>query len=340
MTPSILAEPISLGSIADRLGGVLHGDPALSITELAPLSRAGSRAISFLSDPRRAAQLADCQAACVVVSAKAEAAAQARGGAYILTGDPYLYYARLSQLWRSLTSVGGERFPPGIHPTAVVHPQAEVHASAHIGPLCVVEAGARVGAHSVLRSGVWLGQDCSLGERCLIQPGAVIGGDGFGFAAVDGRWEKIEQLGRVVIGNDVEVGANTCIDRGALDDTVIADGVKLDNQIQIGHNTRIGEHTAMAGCTGVAGSADIGAHCTVGGAGMILGHLTIADHVHVSAASVVTRSIARPGQYTGFFPLSDNASWEKNAANVRQLHQLRARVRALEHLQTPQASDA
>jgi UDP-3-O-[3-hydroxymyristoyl] glucosamine N-acyltransferase len=276
----------------------------------------------------------------VVVPPKAEAAAQARGGAYILADDPYLYYARLSQFWRSLGSPGGERFPAGVHPSAVVHPQAQVHASAHVGPLCVVEAGAQIGAHSVLRSGVWLGQDCVLGERCLIQPGAVIGGDGFGFAAVQGRWEKIEQLGRVVIGNDVEVGANTCIDRGALDDTVIADGVKLDNQIQIGHNTRIGAHTAMAGCVGVAGSADIGAHCTVGGAGMILGHLSIADHVHVSAASVVSRSIARPGQYTGFFPLSDNASWEKNAANVRQLSQLRARVRALERSQAPQASDA
>jgi UDP-3-O-[3-hydroxymyristoyl] glucosamine N-acyltransferase len=299
------------------------------VSELAPLSRADSSALSFLSDARRAAQLQSCQAACVVVGARAEEAARARG-AYILADDPYLYYARLTQLWRAQASGTGVRFAPGVHATAVVHPDARVHESAHIGPHCVVEQGAQVGAHSVLRAGVWLGEGCIIGDRCLIQPGAVIGGDGFGFAPVDGRWEKIEQLGCVRIGHDVEVGANTCIDRGALDDTVIADGVKLDNQIQIGHNTRIGAHTAMAGCVGVAGSADIGAHCTVGGAGMILGHLQIADHVHISAASVVTRSISAPGQYTGFFPLSDKRTWEKNAVGVRQLAQLRERVRALE----------
>ncbi len=326
MTPSILVEPISLGSITGKLGGVLHGDPHVKVDSLAPLGRAGESALSFLSDVRRAAQLVDCKAACVVVSPKAQLQAQARG-AYILCDDPYLYYARLTQLWRELAGV---RFPAGIHPSAVVHSQAVVHESAHIGPLCVIEKGAHVGPQSVLRSGVWLGEGCVIGGRCLIHPGAVIGGDGFGFAPVAGRWEKIEQLGIVVIGDDVEVGANTCIDRGALDDTVIANGVKLDNQIQIGHNTRIGEHTAMAGCVGVAGSADIGAHCTVGGAGMILGHLSIADHVHISAASVVTRTIKQPGQYTGFFPLSDNQTWEKNAVNVRQLHHLRERVRTLE----------
>ena len=326
MRPSVLAEPISLGSINDSLGGVLHGDRSVLVSELAPLSRADSSALSFLSDARRAAQLQDCKAACVVVAPRAEEAARARG-AYILADDPYLYYARLTQLWRARA---GGRFAPGVHATAVVHPDAVVHESAHIGPHCVVEQGAQVGANSVLRAGVWLGEGCIIGDRCLIQPGAVIGGDGFGFAPVNGRWEKIEQLGCVRIGNDVEVGANTCIDRGALDDTVIADGVKLDNQIQIGHNTRIGAHTAMAGCVGVAGSADIGAHCTVGGAGMILGHLQIADHVHISAASVVTRSIAAPGQYTGFFPLSDNRTWEKNAVGVRQLAQLRERVRTLE----------
>ena len=171
---------------------------------------------------------------------------------------------------------------------------------------------------------------CSLGERCIVHSGAVIGADGFGFAPVEGRWEKIEQLGAVRIGADVEIGANTCIDRGALDDTVIADGVKLDNLIQIGHNVRIGAHTALAGCVGVAGSATIGAHCTIGGAAMILGHLSLADHVHISAGSFVMRSIDKPGHYSGVFPIDDNATWEKNAATLRQLHTLRVRLRTLE----------
>jgi UDP-3-O-[3-hydroxymyristoyl] glucosamine N-acyltransferase len=177
---------------------------------------------------------------------------------------------------------------------------------------------------------VTIGERCHVGERCILHSGVVIGADGFGFAPTQGRWEKIEQLGAVRIGNDVEIGANTCIDRGALEDTVIGDGVKLDNLIQIGHNVRIGEHTAMAGCVGVAGSARIGAHCTVGGGAVILGHLELADHVNVSAATVVTRSIRQPGHYSGVFPFDDNAAWEKNAATLRHLHSLRERLRALE----------
>ena len=165
-----------------------------------------------------------------------------------------------------------------------------------------------------------------------MHPGAVIGADGFGFAPVQGRWEKIEQLGAVRIGNDVEIGANTCIDRGALGDTVIEDGVKLDNLIQIGHNVEVGAHTAMAGCVGVAGSARIGAGCTIGGGAVVLGHLSLADNVHVSAASVVTRSLLRPGQYTGFFPIDANADWEKNAVTLKQLNRLRERVRDLENI--------
>jgi UDP-3-O-[3-hydroxymyristoyl] glucosamine N-acyltransferase len=163
-----------------------------------------------------------------------------------------------------------------------------------------------------------------------VHSGVVIGADGFGFAPTEGRWEKIEQLGGVRIGDDVEIGANTCIDRGALMDTVIEDGVKLDNLVQIGHNVRVGAHSALAGCAGVAGSAVIGAHCTVGGGAVVLGHLTLADHVHISAASVVMRSLLKPGQYSGVFPIDDNAAWEKNAATLRQLHALRDRVRALE----------
>jgi UDP-3-O-[3-hydroxymyristoyl] glucosamine N-acyltransferase len=181
---------------------------------------------------------------------------------------------------------------------------------------------------------VTLGAGCVIGARGIVHSGVVIGADGFGFAPTEGRWEKIEQLGKVRIGDDVEIGANTCIDRGALDDTVIEDGVKLDNLIQIGHNVHIGAHTAMAGCVGVAGSASIGAHCTVGGGAIVLGHLSLADHVHISAASVVMRSIRQPGQYSGVFPIDDNAAWEKNAATLRQLHTLRDRIRTLEHAAT------
>jgi UDP-3-O-[3-hydroxymyristoyl] glucosamine N-acyltransferase len=163
-----------------------------------------------------------------------------------------------------------------------------------------------------------------------LHAGVVIGADGFGFAPIEGRWEKIEQLGAVRIGNHVEIGANSCVDRGALEDTVIGDGVKLDNLVQIGHNVQVGAHTAMAGCVGVAGSAVIGAHCTLGGGAIVLGHLTLADGVHISAASVVMRSINKPGNFSGVFPIDDNASWEKNAATLKQLHGLRDRIRSLE----------
>lgn len=200
---------------------------------------------------------------------------------------------------------------PRIHPSAVIDAGAEIHPTARIGALCVVERGVRIGAGSQLKSRVTVSEGCTLGERCLLHPGVVIGADGFGFAPNAGSWEKIEQLGAVRIGNDVEIGANTCIDRGALGDTVLEDGVKLDNLVQIGHNVRIGQHSALAGCVGVAGSARIGAHCTLGGGAIVLGHLELADHVHISAASVVTRSVLTPGHYTGLFPLDANAAWEK-----------------------------
>jgi len=279
----------------------------------------------------------------IVAPAMAEAAA-ARGAA-IVTPDPYLYFARLTQWWSKRVRPQPEA---RIHASAVIDATAVIGAGADIGALAVieagavVEAGARIGAHCVIERNARIGAgtrlaprvtlsfDCSIGARCIVHSGVVIGADGFGFAPNEGRWEKIEQLGAVRIGDDVEIGANTCIDRGALEDTVLEDGVKLDNLIQIGHNVRIGAHTALAGCAGVAGSAVIGAHCTVGGGAIVLGHLQLADHVHISAATVVTRSIHKPGQYSGVFPFDDNASWEKNAATLRQLHAMRDRLRALE----------
>lgn len=317
---------LQLGAIVDALGGELHGDATLSIERLAPLQNAQPDALSFLSHPKYQQELAASQAACVIVSPAMREAAAARG-AYIVTPDPYYYFARLTQLWKAHHA---RPETDRIHPSAVIHPEAQVDATARIGALCVVERGARIGAGTVLKSRVTVSEDCTIGERCLLHPGVVIGADGFGLAPHQGAWVKIEQLGAVRIGNDVEIGANTCIDRGALDDTVIEDGVKLDNLIQIGHNVRVGKNTAMAGCVGVAGSAIIGANCTFGGGAIVLGHLTVADGVHVSAATVVTRSIRKPGQYTGMFPIDDNANWEKNAATLKQLHSLRERLKALE----------
>jgi UDP-3-O-[3-hydroxymyristoyl] glucosamine N-acyltransferase len=280
----------------------------------------------------------------VIVSPAMREPAVARGTT-IVAPDAYVYFAKLTQWWAAHTRVAPVA---GVHASAVVDPTVVLGEGVSIGPMVVVEAGAvlgdgvsigaqsfggeraRWGAQTRLAPRVVLGHDCSLGERCILHSGVVIGADGFGFAPTEGRWEKIEQLGNVRIGDDVEIGANTCIDRGALDDTVLSDGVKLDNLIQIGHNVHIGAHTALAGCVGVAGSANIGAHCTVGGGAVILGHLQLGDHVHISAASVVMRSFLKPGQYSGVFPIDDNSAWEKNAATLRQLHALRARLIALE----------
>ena len=317
---------LTLATLVERLGGRLSGDPAWVVGGLAPLQSAGPDQISFLSHPKYQSLLSASLAGCVIVTPAFEAEASA-GRSAIVTEDPYLYFARLTRLWKQNQALPRD---PRIHPSAVVDPDAWVADDAVIGPLCVVERGARVGAGSILKSRVTVSEFCSVGERCILHPGVVVGADGFGFALHQGQWEKIEQLGAVRIGDDVEIGANTCIDRGALDDTVIENGVKLDNLIQIGHNVHIGAHTAMAGCVGVAGSARIGAHCTVGGGAVVLGHLSLADHVHISAASVVTRSVNQAGNYTGMFPLDTNANWEKNAASLKQLSRLRERIKALE----------
>ena len=317
---------LQLAAIVQALGGELHGDGSLRIDALMGLEAAGPNHLSFVSHPRYLSLLTSSQAGCVIVSPALSEQARQRG-ACIVTEQPYLYFARVTQLWRQQHS---PVVKSGIHPSAVVDSSAQIDPSASIGPLCVVERGARIGPGTVLKSRVTIGEDCQIGQRCLLHPGVVVGADGFGFAPNQGAWEKIEQLGAVWIGDDVEIGANTCIDRGALQDTVIEDGVKLDNLVQIGHNVRVGRHTAMAGCVGVAGSATIGSGCTVGGGAVILGHLTLADGVHVSAASVVTRSLLKPGHYTGMFPIDDNAAWEKNAATLKQLHTLRDRVRHLE----------
>lgn len=317
---------LQLKSIVDSLGGTLHGDPDVLIQALAPLGDAGPGELTFLSNPKYRQQLAASRAACVIVGEAIEEAARARG-ACIVTPDPYLYFARLTQLW---ARENGQAAAPGIHPSAVVDAEAVVDPTATIGPLCVVERGARIGAHTVLKSRVTVGERCVVGARGILHSGVVIGADGFGFAPFQKTWEKIEQLGAVTIGDDVEIGANTCIDRGAIRDTVIEDGVKLDNLIQIGHNVHIGKHTAIAGCTAIAGSTHIGAYCTLAGASRVVGHLTLVDGVHITATTLVTRSLLKPGVYSGSFPFDENAKWEKNAATLKHLHSLRERIRALE----------
>lgn len=343
-----------LGDIVADLGGELLGDADLVIDAIGPLEGATPRCLSFLSNPKYKAQLPGSRAACVIVAPAQRELALARG-ATLVTPDPYLYFARLTQWWVQRTR------PPeasSIHASAVIHACARLGQGVSVGPLAVIEAdavigdgavigpqchighAAQVGAATRLAAQVVLGRDCVIGQRGVVHSGVVIGADGFGFAPNQGAWEKIEQLGAVRIGDDVEIGANTCIDRGALQDTVIEDGVKLDNQIQIAHNVRIGAHTAIAGCTGIAGSTVIGKHCTIAGAANIIGHLSIADHVHISVATVVTRSISEPGVYSGSFPFDDNAAWEKNAATLRQLHRMRARLMVLEKKleSTPQHS--
>jgi len=332
--------PLTLGEIASRLGGRLVSGAAILIEQVGSLELAGPRQIAFFSGPRYRAQLAATRAGAVVVP---PAAAQQTKLPRIVSDNPYAYFARVSQLLNPAPAP-----VPGVHAMAQIDPTARIAASAQVEAGAVVGAGAQLGERAWVGAGCYLGDgvsigadtrlhplvtvyaDCRLGARVIVHSGAVIGADGFGMANEEGRWLKLPHIGRVLIGDDVEIGANTTIDRGTVDDTVIEEGVKLDNQIQIGHNCRIGAHTAMAGCAGVAGSAVIGRHCTVGGAAVILGHLSLCDGVHVSAGTVISRSIRKPGTYTGMYPFDDNASWARNTALVRHFAELAERVGALE----------
>ncbi|MFL6673215.1 MAG: UDP-3-O-(3-hydroxymyristoyl)glucosamine N-acyltransferase [Massilia sp.] len=335
-----------LAELVERFGGQLAGDPDIEVTGIAPLTDAGASHISFLSNSKLRALAAQSGAAALILSPLDDPTVAATyAGARIITTNPYAYFARAAQYFAALDEVGPA---PGIDRSASVAVDAHIDPTACIGPHATIEAGARIGANAIVDAGCFVGREavvgegthlfanvtfhkrCVIGARGIVHSGAVIGADGFGFANEAGVYIKIPQTGRVVIGDDVEIGANTTIDRGALADTIIEDGVKLDNQIQIGHNCHIGAHTAMAGCVGVAGSAKIGKHCTFGGAAMVLGHLEIADNVHISSGSMVSRSVLEPGQYTGFYPLASNAEWERSAAIVRNLSGMREKIRALE----------
>lgn len=335
-----------LRELVERLGGQLVGDGDIDVVAVATLGEAGPAHVTFLSNPKLRTQAASTGAAAIILSSADDAViGSSMRGARIIVDNPYLYFARTAQFFYEKNAAPVES---GIHASAVVDASARIGSGVHIGPCAVIEAEAAIGDGCVIGAGSFVGRaakigagtrlfaratihaECEIGMRGIVHSGAVIGTDGFGFANDKGKWVKIPQTGRVVIGDDVDIGANTTIDRGALTDTVIEDGVKLDNQIQIGHNCRIGAHTAMAGCVGVAGSAKIGKYCTFGGAAMILGHLEIADNVHISSGSLVSRSIAEPGHYTGFYPLAKNAEWEKSAAVVRNLAAMREKVRGLE----------
>lgn len=332
-----------LQELADRVGGRVVGDGDTLIEGVATLeSEHGAGCIGFLTNSRYRKHLADTSVSAVIL---AEADIEFSPVAALVVERPHLAYAHISQLFSPNTSDAS-----GIHPSAHIVDTAEVDSTALIGPNCVIGARSRIGAGVHLGPNCVVGDDCSIGEdshlvanvtvyygcslgpRALIHAGAVIGSDGFGFANDAGAWVKVEQLGAVRIGADVEVGANTTIDRGAVEDTIIEDGVKLDNLIQVAHNVRIGRHTAVAGCVGIAGSADIGAYCQIGGNAGILGHLSICDNTVVTAKSLVSSSITEPGIYSSGTPLEPNRSWRKNSVRFKQLDDMARRIKALEKL--------
>ena len=333
------AKKYRLAQIVERFGGEIIGNPQTQVSQVATLESAGAEHIGFLSHGKYRKQLAATRAGAVILGkADRDLSALPR----IVCDDPYLYFAKVAALFNPPAPVS-----PGVHRSAVIERGTKIPASASvgagayvgrnvklgravvIGAGCYLGDGVRIGAASRLHARVTVYPGCRLGERALVHSGAVIGADGFGIALEGGAWRKIPQTGGVAIGDDVEIGANTCIDRGALDDTVIEDGVKLDNLIQIGHNVRIGAHTAIAGCTGIAGSTRIGRHCMIGGAANIVGHLDIADRVVIHAAAVITKSIRKAGAYGGH-PAEDSRSWAHHTAQLRNLDSLLERLRSIE----------
>jgi len=324
-----------------RLGGEMIGDGTLEIERVAPIERATTGEIAFLSNQKFIPQLERCRASAVIVPPSARDSASITR---IVADDPYLYFARVSQLLNPPAAR-----VPGIDASAKVLSEVpdsvEIGANAYvaeevslgedvcIGPGCHVGRGTHIGAGTRLQANVSVYHDCRIGRNCLIHSGAVIGADGFGFARErDGTWVKIPQTGRVVIGDEVEIGANTTVDRGALDDTVIENGAKIDNLVMIAHNVHIGEKTAIAGCVGIAGSAKIGARCMLGGQAGISGHIEITDDVVISGCTLVAKSIKQPGLYTASLPLQKHADWVKNFAHLRRLDEMAARIRKLEKL--------
>ncbi|MGD8570537.1 MAG: UDP-3-O-(3-hydroxymyristoyl)glucosamine N-acyltransferase [Gammaproteobacteria bacterium] len=330
----------TLGELARHIKAEPIGDTDCIIERVATLGNAGKGDITFFSNTRYKSLLRSTNASAVIIS-KGDRSLLTTNG--LLVDDPYVAYARIATLLYP-----EQPLPTEIHATSAIDPGATIAGSAGVGAHCVIGQGVTIGERSyigagtVIENGVTIGDDCriagnvtichgvSIGDRVIVHPGVVIGSDGFGLANDQGRWVKIPQIGSVRIGNDVEVGSNSTIDRGAIDDTIIEDGVKMDNQIQIAHNVHIGAHTAIAGCAAIAGSTRIGKYCQIGGKAGIVGHLEIADHVHITAMSLVTRSLKKPGVYSSGTPLQDNQQWQRNAVRIKQLDELVRRVKVLE----------
>lgn len=331
---------VSLGELAVRFGCELRGDPDTRVEHVATLAGADARSLSFLANPRYKSQLAQTRAAAVVLDAKTAAECPT---AALICANPHAAYARIAAVLHPRP-----QGPAGVHATAIVAKSAKIDPTAHVGPLCVIGADvvigprAYVGPHTVLEDGVTLAEDVYLtarvtlchgveiGPRTVIQPGAVVGGDGFGFASEQRRWIKVPQVGTVRVGADVEIGSNTTIDRGAVEDTIIEEGVKLDNLIMIAHNVRVGAHTAIAALTGISGSTTIGKRCQIAGEVAIGGHLTICDDVVFLGTTMVSHSITEPGVYSSGIPLEKATTWRRMVARFKRLDRLDARLKKLE----------
>lgn len=331
---------LSLGEITRTLGGEIEGNPEMRVEKVGTLEGADARSIAFLTHERFLADLRTTRAGAVILATEQRNATTLPR---IVCTNPYAYFARVSALLHPVTPevIGvnprasvdatadlGQDVCVG--PNAIVGRNAKIGSGAIIGANCFVGDGVTIGAGTRLWPGVVIYHACQIGARVILHAGVVIGADGFGNAWDDGRWIKVPQIGRVLIGDDVEIGANTTVDRGAIDDTVIENGVRLDNLIMVAHNVHIGEHTAIAACTGIAGSTRIGRYCRIGGAVGIAGHLTIADHVEISGKTLITKSITKPGVYSGGYPFEENRSWRRNAIQIRHLDEMARNVKQLE----------
>ncbi|WP_174875171.1 UDP-3-O-(3-hydroxymyristoyl)glucosamine N-acyltransferase [Vogesella oryzae] len=333
---------MKLSQIVAVLGGELRGEDR-EISRLAPMGEAAAQEITFLANPKFRSQLASCQAGAIIVKPALADEAQKEDRSLILIADPYLYFAKVATLFNPPAKARA-----GVHASAVIGDGARIAASAEVRELVSVGRNVVIGERCILHPGVVLGDDvelgddvvlypnvtvyhgCRLGNRVGVHSGTVIGADGFGLAWAGDSWYKIPQTGRVIIEDDVEIGANTTIDRGALTDTIIRKDAKIDNLVQVAHNVEIGAHTAIAGCAGIAGSTKIGANCTIGGAAMMVGHIEIADHTHIGGGTLVSKSIRNADNYASSFPLSTYKDWLTNASHLRHLDQLVTRVKQLE----------
>lgn len=331
---------MQLTDIAQSLGVEVHGDDGREFRGMAPLEQAEADQIGFVTSEKYLAAALASRAGALILPLKLADKADRPA---LLTSNPLATFARVTALFAPACPP-----LPGIHPSAIIHSSARLGENCEIGPHVVIGAKSDIGARSIISAGTVVAENCTIGEdsriysqvsiyartqigaRCILHSGCVLGSDGFGNALENGRWIKIPQIGRVIIGDDCEIGANTCIDRGALEDTVIGHGVKLDNLIHIAHNCQVGDDTAMAACVGIAGSTKIGKRCQIGGAAMIVGHIEIGDDVMVSGATFIGKSLPKPGAYTSVMPQQPHADWVKNIAHLRHLHDMHDRIRNLE----------